>query len=134
MIAQWPPRRLLFAAASISLASCTAAPPPPPPGVDKATWAAIVDYGRQIAAHTTSFRKYPRMGQVPFGEGTVILKLVIARDGRLIDIKVVQSSGYSLIDGAELGAFWRSSPLPPPPPEIPGNPVVIVQPVKYQTR
>ena len=76
------------------------------------------------------------MGRLPAFEGTVVVKVVIARDGRVVDVQVAQSSGYSLIDGAELGAFWRSSPLPPPPTEIVGDrpAVTIMQPVNYQIR
>jgi protein TonB len=126
---------LLFAAAATLLAPSVAAPQAPT-SMDKATWAATVDYGRRIAAHTERFREYPRMGRLPVAEGTVVVKVVIAWDGRVMDVQVTQSSGYVLIDGAELGAFWRASPLPPPPAEIIGGQpaMTIMQPVKYQTR
>jgi periplasmic protein TonB len=133
MIARWT--FLLFTAAATLLAPSAAAPQAPPE-LDKTTWAATVDYSRRIAAHTQRFREYPRMGRLPAFEGTVVVKVIIARDGRVVDVQVAQSSGYSLIDGAELGAFWRSSPLPPPPAEIVGDhpTVTIMQPVNYQIR
>jgi protein TonB len=129
-------RTFLLSAAAATVLSPSAAAPQAPPAMDKATWAAVVDYSRRIAAHTRRFREYPRMGRLPVAEGTVVVKVVIARDGRVVDVQVAQSSGYMLIDGAELAAFLRSSPLPPPPAEIIGDraAVTIMQLVNYQIR
>ena len=61
--------------------------------------------------------------------GTVVLRFVIARDGRLMDASIVQSSGVIALDRGLLESLKAASPYPPLPPEIPGNQVVFTQPI-----
>jgi protein TonB len=62
--------------------------------------------------------------------GTVVLRFVIARDGRLVDASIVQSSGVIALDRGLLESLKAASPYPPLPPEIPGNQVVFTQPIE----
>jgi protein TonB len=61
--------------------------------------------------------------------GTVVLRFVIARDGRLVDASIVQSSGVIALDRGLLEALKVASPYPPLPAEIPGSQVVFTQPI-----
>jgi protein TonB len=45
---------------------------------------------------------------------------VVARDGRLLDVAVVRSSGVPEIDGAAVAILRQASPYAPLPAEIPG--------------
>ena len=47
--------------------------------------------------------------------------LVIARDGRLLDVKVTRSSGYPEFDNGVLQGVRSGSPYAPLPPEIKGD-------------
>jgi TonB family protein len=49
------------------------------------------------------------------------VRVVIARDGRLVDISVARSSGNPEADKAVLQIFRATSPFAPLPPELPGN-------------
>jgi len=49
------------------------------------------------------------------------LRVVIARDGRLVSADVAQSNGTPAMDQAILAAVHRNSPFLPLPPEIAGN-------------
>jgi protein TonB len=52
----------------------------------------------------------------PLGGGIeAVLHFSIARDGRIDDVRIVQSSGYSSFDLAALRALQSASPLPPLP-------------------
>jgi protein TonB len=52
----------------------------------------------------------------PLGGGIeAVLHFSIARDGRIADVRIVQSSGYSSFDLAALRALQSASPLPPLP-------------------
>lgn len=53
-------------------------------------------------------------------ERITVVRIVIARDGRLLDAQVVRSSGLTEIDHNILAAVRQGSPYPPLPPEIPG--------------
>lgn len=61
--------------------------------------------------------------------GTVVLRFVIARDGRLIEAGIAKSSGVAALDRGLLDSLRAASPYPPLPPEIPGAQVVFVQPI-----
>jgi protein TonB len=61
--------------------------------------------------------------------GTVVLRFVIARDGRLVDASVMQSSGVIALDRGLLEALRAASPYPSLPPEIAGNQVEFIQPI-----
>jgi protein TonB len=61
--------------------------------------------------------------------GTVILRFVIARDGRLVEASIAKSSGVVALDRGLLDSLRAASPYPPLPPEIPGAQVVFVQPI-----
>jgi protein TonB len=51
----------------------------------------------------------------------VRLRVVIARDGRVVSVDVAQSNGTPEMDQAILAAVRRNSPYLPLPPEIGGN-------------
>jgi protein TonB len=54
-------------------------------------------------------------------ERITVVRIVIARDGRLLDAQVVGSSGLTEIDHNILAALRQGSPYAPLPPEIPGE-------------
>ena len=57
--------------------------------------------------------------------------MTIGRDGALIDLRIDNSSGWPLIDEAEMAAIRRAMPLPPVPAGMRGDPVVLVLPMNY---
>jgi TonB family protein len=61
--------------------------------------------------------------------GTVVLRFVIARDGRLVEASIAKSSGVMALDRGMLDSLRAASPYPPLPPEISGGQVVFVQPI-----
>ena len=61
--------------------------------------------------------------------GTVVIRLVIGRDGRLIEAGIARSSGVMALDRGMLEAIRHAAPYPPLPPEVPGDSVVFTQPI-----
>lgn len=61
--------------------------------------------------------------------GTVVLKFTIARDGRLLDVVVTQSSGVIALDRGMLEAIKTAAPYPPLPAEFPGDRATFTQPI-----
>jgi TonB family protein len=64
--------------------------------------------------------------------GTVVLRFVIARDGRLIDASIAKSSGVPALDLGMLESLRVAAPYAPLPPEIPGDQAVFTQPIAAQ--
>ena len=54
-------------------------------------------------------------------QGLTVVRVVIARDGRLLDVKVTRSSGYPEFDNGVLQGVRSGSPYAPLPPEIKGD-------------
>lgn len=59
--------------------------------------------------------------QAPVGEAHLVMRIDIARDGRLLAAAVVQSSGVPAIDQGALDGIRSGSPYTPLPPEIGGD-------------
>ena len=62
--------------------------------------------------------------------GTVRLRFVIARDGRLLEASIAQSSGVIALDRGLLEAIKAAAPYPPLPPEIPGPSATFTQDIQ----
>lgn len=63
------------------------------------------------------------------GSSTVVVRIVIARDGRLVETSIVRSSGVAAFDEGMLEAVRAGAPYPPVPAEFPAGNVVIMQPI-----
>src|SRR5207248_11612030 len=61
--------------------------------------------------------------------GTVVVRMVIARDGRLLESAIAKSSGVLALDKGMLEALRAAAPYPPMPAEIPGDRIVFTQPI-----
>jgi len=83
---------------------------------------------KHIAAH--SRRRGDRIGR---GDaGLVVLRFRVARDGRVIDARVLRSPN-SLVGEKALAALWRSEPLP----QVPGDlaaPIEVDVPIDFQVQ
>ncbi|MDX1944498.1 MAG: energy transducer TonB [Pirellulaceae bacterium] len=55
---------------------------------------------------------YPALAQQRGWEGTVLLRLAIASDGRVTSVEIARSSGYDLLDAEAVAAVrtWRGTP------------------------
>lgn len=63
--------------------------------------------------------------------GVVLTRLDIARDGRLIDVVVLRSSGHPTFDHSVATAIRRSAPFPPLPPDLAPDRITFVVPISY---
>jgi len=64
---------------------------------------------------------YRYSAQVSVSQGTTVIRVVIARDGRLLDVSIVRSSGFAQLDQGVVEGVRRGSPYAPLPPEIRGD-------------
>lgn len=95
-----------------------------------------VDYGWLAGAIRTrveQLKHYPHVARANRWEGRVVLRAVIGEEGQLIDLKVAESSGHSILDEAALEVLKKTAPLTLPQPL--GRPQVVVQvPISYRLR
>jgi TonB family protein len=106
-----------------------------------------VEEGKEISLNTTEFKyvsyfsklkrkikmvwKYPETARVRGLQGTLTLKFVLNGDGSLRDVRVVQSSGYQILDEGAVEAVKKAAPFYSIP-EVLGDNLPIVADFQYQ--
>lgn len=91
----------------------------------------LVSWQSQLLGHLERFKRYPRTAQRQQQQGVVQVRYAVDRQGRVLRVALLQGSGHALLDQEALAAVQRASPLPPPPPDVPGDPVEVTTPVAF---
>jgi len=123
----------------------TTAPPSvdAPPGAEYAASQSVSGQARQQAVaswqglllgHLEKHRRYPRNAQRLRQQGVAHVRFAVDRQGRVSHPRIGRSSGHPLLDEETLATLLRASPVPPPPPEIRGDPVEVSVPVSFFMR
>lgn len=84
------------------------------------------NFQRQLLAHIEPFRRYPEAARGQMLNGTVQLVFVLKRDGTLLDVRVLHSSGSPILDREAIDTIWRARPFPPVPPGLPDRLNVLI--------
>ncbi len=90
----------------------------PSGGAGRPVAGTMAAYTRTLGLWLTQHEHYPDRARRNGEQGTVIVRVVIERDGQVSDLAVVQSSGNAALDDAALET-WRRDRPPPLPPDIP---------------
>ncbi|HEX2055090.1 MAG TPA: TonB family protein [Nitrospiraceae bacterium] len=72
------------------------------------------DYGwlaEDIFAKVETFKRYPYLAKTNRWQGNVVLQAMISEDGRVSDIKVVESSGHTMLDRDAANLLAQISPI-----------------------
>jgi TonB family protein len=77
---------------------------------------------------------FPRDLALDLDQGTVIATLVLDRDGRVADVRVTASSGYTGFDDAFTGAVRRAASFGPVPAALLGDRGALAVRVPYTFR
>jgi protein TonB len=75
-------------------------------------------YGEAVRQAIAAAQVYPAVARDRGIEGKARLIVVVGRDGRLVNARLVRSSGFGALDSATLAAA-RNARLPAPPPTLP---------------
>jgi protein TonB len=80
--------------------------------------AARQSYNGLLHAQLKRNFRYPRISQQRREEGQVLMRMVLDRDGNLLEVTLLRGSGHERLNREALATARRASPLPVPPPEI----------------
>lgn len=69
-------------------------------------------YSARLRALIERQKMYPEQAQERGQIGRTTVRLVVARDGRLEAVQLVQGSGHALLDAATMAAIRRAQPFP----------------------
>jgi periplasmic protein TonB len=92
---------------------------------------AVPTWLKQVALLLERTIRYPEAADRRGQSGVVQVSFSLDRQGRLVDSRIVRSSGVAALDEEALALLRRAQPLPPPPPEFPGEPVTFNVPIRF---
>ena len=101
----------------------------PMPGVSSRNSNAMPNWITQVAAKLASNKRYP--SEARGDQGATTISFSVDRQGGVHNVRIARSSGSSVLDHETLALVQRAQPLPPPPPDVPGAQIPLVQTVRY---
>ncbi|PYD79153.1 energy transducer TonB [Komagataeibacter sucrofermentans] len=131
-----PPDRKPPAAATTAPPSLVAPPAAmqaaPMPGADPAhATHAVPTWQAALLARLEHYKRYPAQAQAGRQEGVAVLHFSMDRQGHVLSARIGHSAGHALLDEETLALLRRAEPLPVPPAEVKGDPVVLSVPVEF---
>ena len=97
---------------------------------DPSNWKSQQDYLWLVIRKLSQHRiQEPSRGQMV--EGVLIARLAIARDGRLLDVSLANSSGVPGLDGRVVATIRAASPFAPFPADIAADAHTFTVPIRY---
>ncbi|MEE4452225.1 TonB family protein [Novosphingobium resinovorum] len=106
----------------------TPAPPAPRVSSSRPTW-----HGLVLGA-LEKVRRYPRDARFARQQGVPYIRFTMNRRGKVLSAVLERSSGYRSLDQEALALPRRAEPLPPPPDDVPGDPIELLVPVEFFMR
>ena len=91
-------------------------------------------YAALLFAWLKRHQIYPETALARRQQGTAVVFFEIDRQGRLLETRLEQSSGFPLLDREALAMLRRASPMPPTPAAITGQTYSALFPVEFQVR
>ena len=88
-----------------------AATAPAPAAADSIDVDSLAQYRLQVASAARKYKRYPRVAIDNNWEGAVLIRVVIAANGRIAAVSVKTSSGYEVLDEQALDMFRKAAPL-----------------------
>ncbi|MBY6068876.1 TonB family protein [Leisingera aquaemixtae] len=85
-------------------------------------------WGNKIRARIERRKRYPSGAR---GQARVVLRLTVARDGRLLDHRIAKSSGSTVFDQAALAAVARAGRFPAAPKQLAASRIRLSLPVSF---
>lgn len=107
----------------------------PVPGADAALGAAVTrTWQGELLGRLERVKRYPRAAELRRREGVAVVEFVLDREGKVLETRLVRSSGEPSLDAEAMSLPERARPLPPPPPEVAGERIAVVVPVRFTLR
>lgn len=95
---------------------------------------ASADYIATLQAWLEKHKKYPRRARTRRQEGVVLLSFAMDREGRVLDYRIMESSGYSLLDREVEAMIERAQPFPAMPEDLHKAKLDLVVPIQFYLR
>jgi protein TonB len=105
-----------------------AAPRPAPPA--SAAGAIGTDYRGALSTWLERHKIYPEAARQRGEEGSAVLRFRVGRDGRVLEYRLVRSTGFAELDAA-IDRMMRGATLPPFPASMPQPEIAVSVPIRF---
>ena len=78
----------------------------------------VVDYRNLLRVSIAAHHRYPRRARRQRIEGRVGIEFLIDDSGKVLESRILSSSGHAILDDSGLQAIEDASPFPPPPSDV----------------
>ena len=95
---------------------------------------AVADYAALIRAWLERHKQYPRRARLRRLEGTALLYFVMDRKGRVLNYRIQQSAGSTILDREVKAMIERAKPLPEMPEDMHQARLELIVPVTFSLR
>ena len=92
---------------------------------------AKINWQQALHAHLEKKKKYPRKAKRMKKKGTPVIRFTMDRDGHVINVSLIQSSGTSSLDKEAIDLVYRAQPLIKPPSSVAGNQLSLTLPINF---
>jgi protein TonB len=92
---------------------------------------ALQDYVLQVVAKLSHTRFYALSQGARNGDGVVVARLTVARDGGLVDLSLPKQSGSAGVDSSVLDAIRQAAPFAPLPKGFADSRFTFIVPINY---
>jgi len=89
-------------------------------------------YGNSLWGAISKHKKYPKIATMRNWQGETIVELELDGSGKLKSKKIIQSSGYDVLDKQALEMVEKALPFPAPPEALRGTSFTIKVPVPFK--
>ena len=96
--------------------------------------AVVESYQVRLLRYLAAYRRYPALARAKHQEGVVFVRFSMDRKGNVLMSAIEKRSRFEPLNDEALTVFKRANPLPPPPPELAGDPLLLVMPVEFSLR
>lgn len=90
-----------------------------------------LNWQQQMQMHLERWKRYPRAAQMRNQEGMPWVKFSMDRNGNVLSVELVESSGVDSLDKEAIALVKRAEPLPAPPTEIEGDAITLTVPIEF---
>lgn len=93
--------------------------------------AAKINWQQALHAHLEREKRYPRKAKRMKKKGMPVIKFTMDRQGNVIDVVLVKSSGTLSLDNEAVDLVYRAQPLIKPPTSITGTRLSLTLPINF---
>jgi protein TonB len=96
--------------------------------------AQVARWNSAIVSQIQRHKGYPPAALAKHQQGIAQLAFTINRQGRVMESRILRSSGHPLLDQETIATVQRAQPFPPPPPNMPGETFDFTVPMRFNIK